>query len=160
LDSALVGAGGAERARLRGLSAIGRDVSGAIPDTDPLRAPIAQRLALRWLQSVTPRAFELELAGRSDHDRLFIGVMPAGEPHSRRGGRRRRRPDSVRDLDPLDTVTVDDRRVATATAASEPPHDDQKKSETTKPTIPTTSRIAPTGSSPGHLTLRQPDRPG
>jgi len=36
------GAGGAEPARLRGLPAIGRNVSGAIPGTDPLRALLAK----------------------------------------------------------------------------------------------------------------------
>ena len=36
------GAGGGESARLRGLPAIGRNVSGAIPGTDPLAALLAK----------------------------------------------------------------------------------------------------------------------
>jgi hypothetical protein len=36
------GAGGGEPARLRGLPAIGRNVSGAIPGTDPVRALLAK----------------------------------------------------------------------------------------------------------------------
>jgi hypothetical protein len=36
------GAGGGEPARLRGLPAIGRNVSGAVPGTDPLKALLAK----------------------------------------------------------------------------------------------------------------------